>query len=547
MFVSKRALAAVQEEVARLSGELRAAQSSVADHEKRVGELGDAMLAARADAREVRQRAEQEGASIVGRAREEAAAVAQAAEAQVAAARAEAERLKQVQRDLSASVERSLAALRSALTDGGAPPETATREDPHAARVALDALPRFRSELPSAPAARNIPPARVERLKTEWPLAPAPPTERKVWRDEPSRAEAVRRSLLRPKPLAAGAVVLLALAGGLYWSRPTRSPRPALASAPADSARSAGEAKGGPAQGAGARPQATGSGRERRPGAVTVKLRAVRPVWVRVDVDGSGRVSRLVRAGEDLTFGADREIIIRAGDAGALLLSVDGRPSVALGPEGAVLTRRIAAPPPKPGGAASAAAAGETRRNGPILLASATRPSEVRREAGPAHALNAQPQSRQAVVPQTRLPISPPTAELSPPDGQPSSGAGVPPTAVAVLSNDENEVLHAHEAYFEALGRGDTGRMARLAGDGFTVTGAPATDGAGVPFAISLSNASVDVRGVGAVVSGTGSQRITGADGQIRHEALLFSEVWIKRGNQWQLTSVRFLSPGGSR
>jgi len=115
------------------------------------------------------------------------------------------------------------------------------------------------------------------------------------------------------------------------------------------------------------------------------------------------------------------------------------------------------------------------------------------------------------------------------------------------LSNDESDVLHAHEAYFEALGRGDSSSIARLAGDGFTATGAPATDGAGVPFAISLSNASVDVRGVGAVVSGTGSQRITGADGQTRHVALLFSEVWIKRGNRWQLTSVRFMTPGAPR
>jgi len=123
----------------------------------------------------------------------------------------------------------------------------------------------------------------------------------------------------------------------------------------------------------------------------------------------------------------------------------------------------------------------------------------------------------------------------------------VPVNTAGALSSDENDVLHAHEAYFEALGRGDTGRMARLAGDGFTITGAPATDATGVPFSISLSKASVDVRGVGAVVSGTGSQRITGADGETRHQTLLFSEVWIKRGNQWQLTSVRFLSPGGAR
>ena len=109
-------------------------------------------------------------------------------------------------------------------------------------------------------------------------------------------------------------------------------------------------------------------------------------------------------------------------------------------------------------------------------------------------------------------------------------------------------MLRAHEAYFEALRRGDQGQVGRLAADGFSVTGAPAADEAGVPYEITLRNASVEIRGVGAVVSGTASQRINGPDGQfLRNQPLLFSEVWIKRGNQWQLTSVRFLSPGGAR
>ena len=108
-------------------------------------------------------------------------------------------------------------------------------------------------------------------------------------------------------------------------------------------------------------------------------------------------------------------------------------------------------------------------------------------------------------------------------------------------------MLHAHEAYFHALGRGDASGVARLTGDGFTVTGTPAADESGVPFPISLSSASVSVRGVGAVVSGTGSQRMTGPDGQARQQPLLFSEIWIKRGDRWQLTNVRFLRSEAAR
>jgi hypothetical protein len=53
----------------------------------------------------------------------------------------------------------------------------------------------------------------------------------------------------------------------------------------------------------------------------------------------------------------------------------------------------------------------------------------------------------------------------------------------------------------------------------------------------------VDIRGIGAVVSGTASQRIGGAGTEPRDEPLLFSEVWVKRGSDWELVNVRFMSP----
>jgi hypothetical protein len=118
----------------------------------------------------------------------------------------------------------------------------------------------------------------------------------------------------------------------------------------------------------------------------------------------------------------------------------------------------------------------------------------------------------------------------------------------ATGGNDEADVLRAHEAYFEALRRGDSGQMSRLAADGFTATGAPAADESGTPYEISVGQAAVDVRGLGAVVSGTASQRISGSDGQsTRNQMLMFSEVWVKRDGQWQLMNVRFVTPSGTR
>jgi hypothetical protein len=284
---------------------------------------------------------------------------------------------------------------------------------------------------------------------------------------------------------------------------------------------------------------------------VGVTLRAVRAVWVRVDVDGRRAVGRVVRAGEQLTYRAEREVAVRAGDAGALLISVNGRQPAALGRDGVVLTKRLTshpgraldmtAPSPPAKGPPNGALPSVLARLPPVLA----RPRDDR--TGPVSVSQVRP-----VEPQSQVLARPPDrvkASTHGPDQVAQADAGSPtaPPDAPALSGDETDVLHAHEAYFHALGRGDASGIARLTGDGFTVTGSPAADESGVPFAISLSNASVDVRGVGAVVSGTGSQRITGPDGQARQQPLLFSEVWIKRGDQWQLTSVRFLRSEAAR
>ena len=54
MFVSKRAFEAAQDEIVRLRTQLGIAQRAEADYQSRARDLTDAMVAARADAREVR-------------------------------------------------------------------------------------------------------------------------------------------------------------------------------------------------------------------------------------------------------------------------------------------------------------------------------------------------------------------------------------------------------------------------------------------------------------------------------------------------------------
>ena len=73
--------------------------------------------------------------------------------------------------------------------------------------------------------------------------------------------------------------------------------------------------------------------------ALRVELTTLRPVWMRVTVDDNRALERQVPAGQRIPFEADRAIVVRAGDAGAVGVTVDGRNVGALGPDGQVVTR----------------------------------------------------------------------------------------------------------------------------------------------------------------------------------------------------------------
>ncbi len=81
------------------------------------------------------------------------------------------------------------------------------------------------------------------------------------------------------------------------------------------------------------------------PHRLRLDLATTRNVWLRVTVDGRVALERELGPGEKLPFGADRSIVIRAGDAGAVTVSVGGVDRGPLGGDGKVLTRRFDAQP----------------------------------------------------------------------------------------------------------------------------------------------------------------------------------------------------------
>jgi hypothetical protein len=73
---------------------------------------------------------------------------------------------------------------------------------------------------------------------------------------------------------------------------------------------------------------------------LAVDLAVTRPCWLTVTVDGSRQIYRLVQPGERERQ-QGREFVIRAGDAGALRLSVDGQAAKPVGASGEVITFRV--------------------------------------------------------------------------------------------------------------------------------------------------------------------------------------------------------------
>jgi len=74
---------------------------------------------------------------------------------------------------------------------------------------------------------------------------------------------------------------------------------------------------------------------------LTIELAARRPCWVSATVDGQKTIDRLLRPGERQTIDVHREMVLTAGDASALALTLNGAEGRPLGRAGEVVTARF--------------------------------------------------------------------------------------------------------------------------------------------------------------------------------------------------------------
>jgi cell division septum initiation protein DivIVA len=180
-------------------------------------------------------------------------------------------------------------------------------------------------------------------------LAADPPADTPPGASTDADADVSERSRRVRVPVAAGAAaaVLLLLQGAAGVTQPESAPLTAAAFGPADAppaggANPVGVPDGGPAGPLAPAPTASHGGPSSA-AAVTVRLRPLRVCWVRVVVDDRTD-ARELQPGEEIRLEAQRAILLRVGDAGALSVELNGRVLPPLGGDGQVVERRFTAP-----------------------------------------------------------------------------------------------------------------------------------------------------------------------------------------------------------
>jgi hypothetical protein len=256
---------------------------------------------------------------------------------------------------------------------------------------------------------------------------------------------------------------------------------------------------------------------------LSLALEVRRPVWLRINADDDVDSGRMYQQGERRTIQATREIVMRAGDAGAVFVSLGGGAPVPLGPDGQVRTRRFAR---EEGAATDPAGQGPTP----------TQSSAV-------------PPLRQAVpgaFAGATAPGVPPAAAVEPESAVSTSTADRPDHVVTAADYDaaaEREILERHQRWFDAFERGDRATMASLASDNFSLVDQRPERAPGASGRVERTIHDLRVQvtaGIGAVLSGRISET-TAADDAPAVTVAMLSEVWIRRGEEWQLVSVRMV------
>ncbi len=282
------------------------------------------------------------------------------------------------------------------------------------------------------------------------------------------------------------------------------------------------------------------------PSVLSIEVR--RTAWIRTLVDGK-EDSRVYQAGESRQIVGAKTVSIRAGDAGAVFVSLDGRPAEALGISGQAVTKQysmatdsgvtptVASAPTAPMVAAATAAAAESSVTGlprttePEATLNTARAAESVRPASPA------------------VPSAPPAA--SPSAGPGASPATAPPPtpgaadSSASTGNGRADLVAAGQQWLDAYQRRDTDAMATAGTENTSVSDERSVTERFPAWQVGvrreLDEVQLQLTGDTALLTARMTERSGDGTTTSAQHVSRVSQIWERRNGRWRLSTARII------
>lgn len=308
---------------------------------------------------------------------------------------------------------------------------------------------------------------------------------------------------------------------------------------------------------------------------LSLMVEAVREVWVRTTIDGRTDDGRTLAAGQGIEISAEQSILVRAGDAGAVLVSVNNGEKRLLGRDGDVMTRRFVAESADAPVRAPAPRVAPAPQPAPAPLAPAAparvQPPVASAAPAPAPPVTPPPSAPSSAGSVARAnPPSPPAPTASAPSAAPGpavsqqtssasqvsipSGVGnqlsapaaplAAPAAVPTPPTPATVVAAVARQWLDAYHRQDRAAMAALSTENLLLADERRADerfpsGLG-DVARTLDRVSVQVAADTAVLTAVMMEQSASVPSSPHVSPI--SQVWVLDGGQWKVRQARFVS-----
>ena len=269
-------------------------------------------------------------------------------------------------------------------------------------------------------------------------------------------------------------------------------------------------------------PEASGS-------ALAIEVR--RTAWLRTVIDGKEE-SRVYKAGERRQIDGARAVSIRAGDGGAVFVSVNGRPAEALGAAGAAVTRQYALSDgsASPAPLVATAPASSTPAVEPLASAPASSAEALPAPVRP-------PETARAATPPPAA--APPAPAVSPTASVPAPEA----SAAAPAGGGRADLIAAGQQWLDAYQRRDRDAMSSSGIENMTISDERSVTERFPAWQVGvrrdLDQLELELSGDTALLTARMTER--NGDGAAAQHVSRVSQIWVRRSGRWRLADVRII------